>query len=364
MNRTALAAVAAVALLGAAAYLIFFTSDTPESEPVKIKVFCAGSLLHPLNMVSEAFMEDNPGYEVEVEGHGSIQVIRHHTELDDPASLLLVADYSLIPVMMYDAPLPDGGGYYTDWYIRFAGNEIVLAYTEASLYSGEVDESNWYDVVSRQDVKLCFSNPIIDALGYRGLQIMQLAEQHYDEPSLFEESVGRHFDPEIETVDTADRTYIFVPEELKPSGGKVSVRASSIQIMPLLESGAVDYTFLYLSNAKQYGVEYIELPPEINMGSPENDELYRQAYVRFQYARFQSIGLDREGKTIYYGLNIPVNAPEPEAAAVFAEYLLAGRGRQIFAEQSHPIYEPCYTDNLGGVPDNLKNLVVEDTYGR
>jgi len=363
MNKASLTALAAVAVLCAAAYVLF-QPLAPEPEPIKIKVFCAGSLLYPVNQVAEAFMEDTPGYEVEVEGHGSIQVIRHPTELDDPADVLLVADYSLIPVMMYDTPLPDGGGNYTDWYIRFAGNEIVLAYTDDSVYSGEVNATNWHEVVARSDVRLAFSNPIIDALGYRGLQLMQLAEQYYGEPSLFEDGVGSHFDPEIETVDAGERTYIFVPEQLKPDGGKVSVRASSIQIMPLLESGSVDYTFLYLSNAKQYGVRYIELPPEINMGHPEHDAYYAGAYLRFQHARFQSIGLDREGKTIYYGLNVPGNAPEPEAAEMFAEYLLGGRGREIFRELSHPVFEPCYTDNLDGVPDKLKHLVALDTYGR
>ena len=363
INKSSLVALAAVAVLCAAAY-IYFQPLAPMPEPTRIKVFCAGSLLYPMNQVAEAFMEDNPGYEVEVEGHGSIQVIRHPTELDDPVDVLLVADYSLIPVMMYDAPLPHGDGNFTDWYIRFAGNEIVLAYTDDSLYSDEVNATNWHEVVARPDVRIAFSNPIIDALGYRGLQIMQLAENYYGESHLFEDGVGSHFDPEIETVDTVDRTYIFVPEQLKPEGGKVSVRASSIQIMPLLESGSVDYTFLYLSNAKQYGVRYIELPPEINMGHPEHDEYYAKAYLRFQHARFQSIGLDREGKTIYYGLNIPGNAPEPEAAEVLADYLLGGRGREIFLELSHPVFEPCYTDNLDGVPDRLKHLVALDAYGR
>jgi len=361
MNRTQVAAAIIVAVAAAgAAFLFLSQSGEPEAEPQKLKIFCAGSLLYPLNRVAEAFMEDNPGVEVEVEGHGSIQVIRHPTELDDPADLLMVADYSLIPVMMYGAPLPEGGGNFTDWYIRFAGNRLVLAYTDQSRYSGEVNATNWYKVLARDDVKIALANPIIDALGYRGLLVLQLAEYHYGDATIFEGVLGPRFDPDIETVEVGSRTVIFVPEEFNPVEDKVAVRASSIQIVPLLESGAVDYTFLYLSNAEQYGVKYIELPGEIDLGSPEMDGLYARAQVRFQHARFQSIGLDRRGATIYYGLTIPGNAANPEAAAEFTRYLLDGRGREIFEENSHPIYQPSYTDNPEGVPEALRSLVIQE----
>ena len=107
---------------------------TPEPiETRDLKVYCAGSLLYPMERVAEAFMQEYPMIDVQLEGHGSIQVIRHPTELDDPADLLMVADYSLIPVMMYDKPVPGLDVNYTDWYVRFAGNEIVLAYTDDSL---------------------------------------------------------------------------------------------------------------------------------------------------------------------------------------------------------------------------------------
>jgi molybdate/tungstate transport system substrate-binding protein len=361
MNRIRIAAAVLIAVIAMGAAQVFLNRlQEPETGSQRLKVFCAGSLLYPLNKVADAFMEDHPGIEVEVEGHGSIQVIRNPTELDDPADLLMVADCSLIPVMMYKTPIPGGEGNFTDWYIRFAGNRLVLAYTDQSRYSDEVNTTNWFEVLSRGDVKIALANPIIDALGYRGLLVLQLAEYHYGDRQIFERILGPRFNPEIETVEVGSRTVIFVPEQFKPLEDKVAIRASSIQIVPLLESGAVDYTFLYLSNAEQYGVKYVELPPEIDLGSPEMDELYMRAQVRFQHARFQSIGLDRKGRTIYYGLTIPGNAANPEDAVEFTKYLLVDRGREIFEENSHPIYQPSYTDNLNGVPEELRSLVIQE----
>jgi len=334
----------------------------PAHEQRVLKIFCAGSLLYPLEQVAEAFTEQYPWITVQIEGHGSIQVIRHPVELDDPADLLMVADYSLIPVMMYDAALPDESGNFTDWYIRFAGNELVIAYTDQSLYTAELTPENWYTVLARPDVKLGISNPIIDALGYRELQALQLAEYYYGDPQIFESVIGSWFDPEIETATVGEKTVVFVPEVENPDEERITMRASSIQIMPLLESGALDYAFLYKSNAVQHGLSYLTLPEEINMGNPDYDSYYAKAQVKFQHQRFQSIGLDRYGKTIYYGLTIPGTAENPDDAVLFVEYILGGEGRAIFEELDHPIYVPAYTDNMDAVPEELKQYLTTDYY--
>jgi molybdate/tungstate transport system substrate-binding protein len=360
MNRSYLTLLV-VSILVIGAGFLYLNQPKPDETRV-LKVYCAGSLLYPLEQVAETFMQEYPEIEVQIEGHGSIQVIRHPTELNDPADLLMVADYSLIPIMMYNKPVPDMDVNYTDWYIRFAGNEMVLAYTEDSLYHDNLTISNWFTILSYPKVKLGISNPIIDALGYRALILLQLAEDYYTEPRIFEDVLGEWFDPEFETVDIDTRIVIFVPEEERPIGDKISVRASSIQVIPLIESGAIDYAFLYKSNAEQQGLPYLELPDEINLGNSNYDSYYAGAMVRFQHARFQSIGLDRLGRTIYYGMTISKTAENPEDAALFASYILGGDGKGIFNELYHPIYEPSYTDNLEDCPEELKQYLDVDIY--
>ena len=341
---------------------LYFTKQPQPVDTRVLKVYCAGSVLYPMEQVAEAFMIEHPEIDVQIEGHGSIQVIRHPTELNDPVDLMIVADYSLIPLMMYDKPVPDGDTNFTDWYIRFAGNEIVLAYTENSRFGDEIEEDNWYMILANPEVKLGISNPIIDALGYRALIILQIAEDYYEEKQIFENCLGNWFNPEFDTVDIGNRTVIFVPEQEKPIGDKISIRASSIQIIPLLQSGAIDYAFLYKSNAEQQNLNYIELPNEINLGDPDYDAYYSGAQVRFQHVRFQSIGLDRLGKTIYYGLTISETAENPDDAVLLSEYIIGGEGKQVFESLYHRIYEPAYTDNLHSVPEILRQYLAEDTY--
>jgi molybdate/tungstate transport system substrate-binding protein len=187
----ALIVIVAVLVLSSALYLVQDIADTE----VVLKVYCAGSLLFPLEAVVEAFETAYPHVDVHLEGHGSIQVIRHITELGDLGDVLMVADYSLIPLMMYNTTMPNTNQSFTEWCIRFAGNSIVLAYTNQSRYREDVTPDNWYAVIRRPDVRFGVSNPLIDALDYRGLMVAQLAEEYYSTTTLFTGLLNVHFTP-------------------------------------------------------------------------------------------------------------------------------------------------------------------------
>ncbi|MBN1682010.1 tungstate ABC transporter substrate-binding protein WtpA [Candidatus Bathyarchaeota archaeon] len=345
-----------IAALAITSYL-FYPKPTGKS---KLKIYCAGSLLYPLERLAVDYMATNPNVELEIEGHGSIQVIRHVTELEDNVDILMVADYSLIPLMMYNTTVKETDEKYSNWYIRFSGNNIVLAYTNQSKYSSEINSDNWYNILNRNDVKIGIANPQIDALGYRSIITLQLAEYYYNKSSIFENLFGNNFEPIFESVKLPNSTVIFVPETQTPLNNKVSLRASSIQIVPLLQTGAVDYCFLYSSNAKQYDLNYLELPDEINLGNPQMDTIYNSVEVRFLHYRFGTISLDREGKTIYYGLTIPSNAKNIIEAKKFIIYLLEGNGKTLFDSLWHPIYHPSYTDKIDNIPNELVNFVISE----
>ena len=339
--------------------LVFSFYALESSRKRTLKVLCASSLLFPLGKVEETFEEAHPDIDVEIEGHGSIQVIRQVTELGQEADLLMVADYSLIPLMMYNSSGYGSNQNFADWYIRFASNKLVLCYTNSSKYANEVNATNWFSILMKPNVIFGFPNPMIDALGYRALMAMQLAESYYKNSSIFYNLVTRNFDPPISSIPSGDNYTIFVPEVQEPKRNAV-LRASSIQLIPLLETGSIDYCFLYMSNAKQYSLQYVEFPDQINLGNPEFEVSYEHVTVKFGLQRFAAIGLDRIGKTIYYGLTIPNNAVQRDSAVEFAKFLLDEEGRGIFESTSHPVFLPSYTDNMQHVPSNLQTFVAQE----
>ena len=316
MNRSAVLVVLVLAVLATSAGC---TGTSPEQTI--LTVIPAGSLLYPLENIEAAFESQHPEIDVRIEGHGSIQAIRQVTDLEREVDVVAVADASLIPDMMYRL-MGEGGSNYTDWYVAFAGNEVVIAYTNKSAGADEITQENWYQVLARPDVRVGFSNPMLDACGYRALMVTALAEEYYGESGLFEAIIGSSFDPPL-TVTRADGIRkITLPERMRPADEKVAIRDGSIYLLSLLDAGGIDYAFEYRSVAEEHGLRWIDLPPQINLGSAEHADDYQKVHVTLGFRRFQSIGSERVGQPIVYAITIPANAPHPDEARMFVDFVL------------------------------------------
>jgi molybdate/tungstate transport system substrate-binding protein len=355
----ALAVIITVILL--ASTYFFAVNYVLYDKPKQIlTVFCATSLEYPLAKVETDFEKANPNVDVQIQGHGTIQVIRHVTELNFKVDVVLVADYSLIPRMMYTTNMPDKNESFANYYLRFATNSLVLAYSNNSKYANEINQDNWYQILTRSGVKLGFANPQLDALGYRTLTAIQLAQDYYGDKTLFHDLITANMNPPISSIPNGSNYTITVPEIQEPVGDKLTLRASEVDLIALLQTGYLDYCFMYVSNARQYGFNYVELPNEINLASPQQQSNYERVQVVYDHQRFATVTLDRTGETIYYGLTIPANAPNPDLAAKFIQFILNEQGKSDFELSYHPIFSPSYTDNFSAVPASLKSLVVSE----
>ncbi len=327
---------------------------TCSSGPVKVRVLCAGSLIVPFSELEKAYEAKHPGIDIETEGHGSIQVIRHVTELGDDADIVAVADYSLIAPMMYDTMVPDTETPYAEWYLTFATNTLGLACTPGSRYANEITAENWYEILSRPEVKLGIPDARFDACGYRAFMVCQLAEWHYERHTIFEDVLGGFTYP-VTVSDTPAGTLITIPEILKPE--KISIRGSSVVLLGILESGDIDYAFEYRSVAQQHGLEFIEFPPEINLGSTAFESLDHSLKVRLDYQRFKSVIPEFVCQPIVYGITIPNSAPNRAEAIDFLYFMFSEEGKAIFSEYSQPLV-PLAPGNPDTLPGDIRLLVV------
>jgi len=331
------------------------TGSCSKPEKTKVRVLCANSLMYPLDSIEKAFEALHPDIDILTEGHGSIQVIRHVTEIHEESDLLIVADDSLIPMMMYATKIPDTDKNYADWYIKFAGNTLGIAYSEKSKYTGEINGNNWYQVLSRPDIKLGFADARLDACGYYTLMSLALSELYYGDDSIMENVLGP-FDPPLKTGIEGTVATITVPEILRPDSDKTIVRGSSIRLLALLDSGDIDYSFEYRSVAEQQGLKFIELPAEINLGSAAQADFYGRVKCVMEFQRFATVQPVFTGEPIIYGVTIPANAPHADIALQYLEFLLGEEGREIFASSHHPMIPPA-ADNPSNLPPGLETLL-------
>ncbi len=337
------------------------TTTVLQASPAKVPlvVFAAGSLIIPFADLEQAFEAHYPGIDMRAEYHGSIQVMRHVTELHEEIDVVATADAALIPMLMYASTVPETGQPYADWYIRFASNHLALAYTPESRYAAEINADNWPAVLSHQDVKLGLSDPRFDASGYRTLMAFSLMENALGRYNLFGPVFDDQFTFPVTIFRDEDLTTITVPEilETKPDS-RIVLRGGSIMLIALLESGDLDYAFEYESVIRQHGLKMLSLPETVNMGKEEFESAYEAVQVDLDFQRFASIKPQFRGERIGYGITIPVNAPHPDEAALFIAFLLSPEGRAIMEADYHPLFDPVMVDGCAEMPENLRSLCV------
>ena len=349
----AAAGVLPAAALLAVAFLVLLGGCGGQTRQVRL--IYAGSLIVPFDKLATAFEAAHPGVTVTTESHGSIQVLRHVTELGERFDLAVTADEQLIAPLMYDRNDPHTGKPYADWYCSFATNRVVLAISPKSPLADQLASPDWYRRITRTDVRFGLADPRFDAAGYRALMVLQLAERAYHDPFLFEDMVMGKFTSPITVDRIGGVDVVRVPEILETTGGSnVVLRGASIQLVALLESGDLDCAFEYESVARQHGLRYVQLPASIDLGEPAQRASYRTVEVKLESQRFASVRPVFRGDLIRYAFTIPANAPDPGLAAEFATFLLGPQGRRILQQEHQPVLTPPTLDNAAAAPEGVR----------
>ena len=310
-------------------------------EAQTVKVFHAGSLAVPLEQAEQQFEALHPEIDVQRESMGSVACVQQITEIGKNGDVLASADYSLIPDMMY----PD----YADWYVRFATNDVVLAYNpERSMYADEITPENWYEILRRDGVIFGFSNPNDDPCGYRSVMIFQLAELNYDDDQIFDDLILEN--TAITITEEADGTYhITTPEDLQPNTEKVDIRPKSVELVAFVEEGGLDYAFEYRSVAVQHNLEFVDLPLGIDLSSVAHADTYKKVQVELASGDVQT------GAPVVYGITVPSVADNPAGGLEFVKYVIGESGQQIFEDNGQPPIVP--PEGSGEVPAELMDIV-------
>ena len=315
------------------------TTGESEKEETLI-IFHAGSLSVPFQQLESEFAEyaqKNLGVKVNFqdEASGSVKAVRKVTDIGKKADVVAVADYTLIPQLM----VPN----YTDFYVLFATNEIVIAFTENSKYADEITSDNWYEILARPGVTFGFSDPNQDPCGYRSVMVMKLADYYYNEPvfeTLVEKNTNIYYNGSL----------IVAPKEIQVKGDKVVIRPKETDLVGLVESGSLDYFFIYKSVAEQHGLKYITLPDEINLKDFSKADFYGKASIYLG-----STGKVITAKPIVYGVTVPKDAPHRELAMEFLRFMLGENGRRVFQENHQDFIWPPIA--FGNVPEEIRDIV-------
>jgi molybdate/tungstate transport system substrate-binding protein len=331
----------ALVLLAGLLVVVLAAPPVAAQETQVVKIFHAGSLAVPLEQAEQQFEALHPEIDVQRESMGSVACVQQITEIGKNGDVLASADYSLIPSMMY----PD----YADWYVRFATNDVVLAYNpERSMYANEITPENWYEILRRDGVIFGFSNPNDDPCGYRSVMVFQLAELNYGDDQIFDDLILEN--TAITITEEADGTYhITTPEDLQPNTEKVDIRPKSVELVAFVEEGGLDYAFEYRSVAVQHNLAFVDLPLGVDLSSVAYADTYKKVQVELASGDVQT------GAPVVYGITVPSVADNPEGGLEFVKFVIGESGQQIFTDNGQPPIVP--PEGSGEVPAELQDIV-------
>jgi molybdate/tungstate transport system substrate-binding protein len=315
-----LAAVAAVAGCGSTSASPTTTASGTSSGGTLI-VFGAGTLAQPFGQEITAFERANPHVAVHSQFGASGDMTKDITQLKEPADVLGVADYSLIPSEMFGT----GAKSFATWYVGFVSNEITFAYTSHSKGAAQLTSANWYKVLAEPGERIGRSTPAADPSGYQILQMLQLADRYYHEPGL--------------------------SAAILKNSPNSSVADEETSLTAALQTDQIDYLAIYRSSALEDHFLYIHLPPQISLSDPALAKTYATVTV-------QGAAGPTTGKPIIYGLTIPTNAPNPSLARRFVAFVLSSQGQAIMRANGFVSISPALASSESALPAALRSLTV------
>ncbi len=264
MKRSLLAGILLVVIV-VSAVAVLSLRNTSESRVVN--VCSAGSISLPVKVLSENYARSH-NIEVHVRIGGSLDLVRGVSELGLDCDVLVVADYRLIPEYLYPAGK-------ADWYAVFASNEMVIAWGNHTSPPGGYKAI--LEEIAGGKATLGISDPNRDPCGYRAIGVIGLVALHDNDTRLLDDIVvrgipGSHY----EAVNGTLRVYI--PSSYTPRDPLV-VRPRSIELIALLQEGAVDYALLYKNEAVQHHLNYVELPGWASLSREDMNNYYSKVVV-------------------------------------------------------------------------------------
>ncbi len=320
MRRSPVTAFIAICGFLAIALPIGAQSDG-SGQKVTLTVFGAGTLAAPFKRIAQDFMRLHPNVTIQSQFGGSVKMVKQVTELGEVADVVAVADYRVIPKFMFGA---DGKRSYADWYVGFVTNAITFVYTPKSKFASEIDNKNWYQILSRKGVEIGRSNPGTDPSGYQTVQMLNLASSFYGKPSL--------------------------GDEILANAPRTNMRDTETELVAALESGQIDYLAIYLSDARQHHFKYIDLPPEINLSDAKFAASYAKASVKTANGNVS-------GVPVVYAITVPTNSEHPDWASRFVAFVLGETGVKTMSESGFGTLSPALGVRTDKMPAYIEPLV-------
>jgi molybdate/tungstate transport system substrate-binding protein len=226
---------------------------------------------------------------------------------------------------------------FTKWYVQYAGTSMVVAYNPNSKYAsqfkafadGSKPLSGLFTLLETTGLKLGRTDPNIDPQGRDFIYMLELAQAYYHLPS--------------DTVAKILRTSDFGSATSSQIYAESSLDAT-------LQSGQLDASSAFITQAIELHLDYIPLPSAINLGSAADAAQYQTASVTVT---------SNGAKTTKHGspqvIDITLIGKPTPAGIAFVKYTLSSAGLAQYKQGGFTLLTPTVTGDNSAIPAAIKS---------
>jgi len=223
---------------------------------------------------------------------------------------------------------------FTQWYVQYASTSMVVAYNPKSKYasqfkaiaSGKKPLKDLFTLMETPGFKLGRTDPNIDPQGRDFIYMLELAQSFYHLPK--------------NTV-----TKILGGPPASPTSSQIFAESS---LDATLQSGQLDASSAFITQAIELHLPYIALPAAINLGSFADAAQYAKATITISKGGVASM---KSGSPQVIDITI-IGKPAP-AGIAFVKYTLSQAGLALYKQGGFTLLTPTLTGT--GAPAAIKS---------
>jgi molybdate/tungstate transport system substrate-binding protein len=225
---------------------------------------------------------------------------------------------------------------FTKWYVQYAGTSMVVAYNPKSKYAsqfkaiadGSEPLSKLFTLMETPGFKLGRTDPNTDPQGRDFVEMLELAQSFYKLPS-----------------DTV--TKILGGPAASPTSSQIFAESS---LDSTLQSGQLDASSAFITQAIELHLPYIALPAQINLGDFADAAQYAKATITIT-----SKGKPATKKGGPQVIDITIIGKPTPAAIAFVKYTLSAAGLAVYKKGGFTVLTPTAFGDTGAIPAPVKS---------